>query len=99
MTCDDAIGPLNDRLDGDLEPAVAAALAEHLAGCAACRALAADLEELRVAARALPAEVEPPRDLWDGISARIAPRRRSWSAAWLLAAAAVATAFRRRPRL
>jgi hypothetical protein len=89
VTCDDAIGPLNDRLDGELDPAVAGALAEHLASCAACRALAADLERLRSAARALPDAVEPPRDLWRGIEVRIAPRRRRVSYRWLAAAAAL----------
>jgi anti-sigma factor RsiW len=88
VTCDDAIVPLTDRLDGELDPDVARALDEHLAGCAACRDLAADLERLRVAARALPREVEPPRDLWVGISERITPRRSSgWSRGWLAAAA------------
>ncbi|MCA9489579.1 MAG: zf-HC2 domain-containing protein [Myxococcales bacterium] len=87
MTCEEALEPLHDRLDGPLEPAVGDALAEHLASCEPCRALAADLDRLRVAARGLPREVEPARDLWPGIAGRIGGRGAWWQRPhWLLAA-------------
>lgn len=87
MTCEEALEPLHDRLDGPLEPGVDTALGEHLAGCEACRSLAADLDELRVAAQRLPREVEPGRDLWPQIAARIGGRSAWWQRPhWVLAA-------------
>jgi anti-sigma factor RsiW len=71
MTCDDALGPLHDRLDGPLPADLGGDLERHLAGCADCRALAHDLDRLRDAAGALPREVQPSRDLWPVIAARI----------------------------
>lgn len=62
---------LSDYLDGGLDAGDRAACERHLAGCAECRALVADLERVRSAARALPA-APPERDLWPGIAARIA---------------------------
>jgi len=54
-----------ERLDGALEPAEAAWLDGHLAGCHACRSLAeayaADRVELQGLGRY---PIEPPRDLW-----------------------------------
>ena len=58
------------RLDQPLPPIDEAALEEHLAGCPACRALAAAYEADRVALRALP-PIEPPRDLWARTSAAL----------------------------
>lgn len=79
---------LSEYLDEDLDASARGTCEAHLAGCAACRALLADLRRLRAAARALP-ERAPTRDLWPGIereltrSAAVRPRQR-----WLLAFAA-----------
>ncbi|MCB9689956.1 MAG: zf-HC2 domain-containing protein [Alphaproteobacteria bacterium] len=87
MTCEEALEPLHDRLDGPLPPALDEALQEHLAGCEPCRRLAADLDRLRIAAGELPREIEPSRDLWPGIAARIGGRSAWWQRPqWLLAA-------------
>ena len=51
---------LNSYLDGALSPAVHAQVAEHLEGCAECRAELADLRRLKAWLQAVP-EVEPPR--------------------------------------
>ena len=58
------------RLDQPLPPIDEAALADHLEGCADCRALAAAYEADRVALRALP-PIEPPRYLWARTSAAL----------------------------
>jgi len=89
MTADDPwLERLSEYLDEDLEPSARDACETHVAGCAECRRLLADLRRLRDAARALPARA-PTRDLWPGIeqelirTAAARPRRR-----WLLAFAA-----------
>jgi anti-sigma factor RsiW len=96
---------INDYVDGSLSLSDRTAVAEHLDQCAACRALADDLRELRRAAREL-APIEPPARLWtkleqtlresstDGQQAAAAfpgPARRTWrsQAIWVTAAAAV----------
>jgi hypothetical protein len=43
----------------------------HLAGCALCQALLADLETIAEAARQLLAPVEPPDQLWKQIESAI----------------------------
>jgi hypothetical protein len=67
---------LSEYLDGELADAERAALETHLARCAACTAVLADLTALVGAARARPARA-PRRDLWpelarprDGAGAR-----------------------------
>src|SRR5512142_1390177 len=66
---------LDDRLslllDGELGPVEAREAQAHLAGCAECRALLADLERIASDARALEA-TPPAKDLWAGIARRIA---------------------------
>ena len=53
------------RLDAPLEAGDAAWLDEHLAGCDACRSVAAAYEADRLALRAMrDRQPEPPRDLW-----------------------------------
>lgn len=65
---------LSAYLDGDLDTAGARALADHLAGCAECRNVLADLTHLRDEARAWAADTAtPPADLWPAIAARLAP--------------------------
>lgn len=63
---------LSDYLDGDLDATARAGIDAHLADCAACRAVVADLTEMRAAAGAW-REAEPPPadDLWPGIAARL----------------------------
>jgi anti-sigma factor RsiW len=61
---------LSEYLDGELDDAERVALEAHLATCAACAAVLADLR--RVVARAQALDDHPPaRDLWNGIAERI----------------------------
>ncbi|HEX8941223.1 MAG TPA: zf-HC2 domain-containing protein [Candidatus Limnocylindrales bacterium] len=57
-------------LDEPLASADAAWLTDHLAGCAACREVAAAYSEQRLRLRSLPVP-EPPRDLWARTSAAL----------------------------
>jgi anti-sigma factor RsiW len=91
--------PLAECVDGTLSPADERAVERHLEGCAACRALVADLRTVRAAAFTLDRR-QPPADLLDRIKRRLtgeaAPRRLlawpntrgAWSV-WLAAAAAL----------
>jgi len=65
---------------GALDEAEAAAVAEHVAQCARCRAELAALE--RTAELLEPLEpASPPRDLWAGVKRRMRPRRATaWDA-------------------
>lgn len=61
-----------ERLDDPLELEESTWLDEHLAGCAACTAVAAEYDADRLALRALRDQPpEPPRDLWARTSAAI----------------------------
>lgn len=61
---------LSEYLDGELDDAERMALEAHLATCADCTAVLADLQ--RVVARAQALDDRPPaRDLWSGIAERI----------------------------
>ena len=99
ITCDDAQLLVSDRLDGTLSDTERAQLDAHLAGCAACREVARDLEQIHTAAASLPT-LTPSHDLWNGIEARLdasvvslESHRRSpvarWSTRQFAAAAAV----------
>ncbi|MHB8839779.1 MAG: zf-HC2 domain-containing protein [Gemmatimonadaceae bacterium] len=98
IPCDDALVLVSDRLDGTLSDTQRAQLDAHLASCADCRTVAAELEKIHAEAAALPT-LTPSRDLWSGIEARIeAPvvslpsHRRPlarWSSRQVVAAAAV----------
>ena len=66
MTCDELYHHLTDHEEGVLTDEVCAAVAEHLAGCVACRQVR---EELRAIAR-LCREEEPAR-LPDAVRQRI----------------------------
>lgn len=103
MTCEQLDERLSDWLENELDPATRTRLERHVAACARCTALVADLALIRREAASLP-ELVPSRDLWSGIEARIqAPvislepqrvanvssgRRRARQAWWLGAAAA-----------
>ncbi len=80
--CEQIRARLEDHLDGQLTAGEAAAVAEHLCHCAACREAHNDLASLAAAARALPREIDAADDLWPGIARRL-PARRSLRARWL----------------
>jgi hypothetical protein len=61
---------LSDYLDGELAPAEADVLEQHLVACDECRTTLAELRSVVEAAAALPV-MEPSRDLWAGIAAGI----------------------------
>ena len=63
---------LAERMDGPLGLAESTWLDEHLAGCAACTAIANGFEDDRLALRALRTQQpDPPRDLWARTAAAI----------------------------
>jgi anti-sigma factor RsiW len=91
MKCEAARPLLESYLDGELERTAVDEIENHLAGCAACRAELAALEELRGALRALPRE-RAPADLRARLSAIgelpvEAPRATNAGTWWKLAAA------------
>lgn len=61
---------VSDHLAGDLDEHARAGLEAHLAECAGCRAVYAELRDVVVSAAAL-TPLEPPRDLWPGIAAAL----------------------------
>jgi anti-sigma factor RsiW len=67
---DSVIDQLSDYVDGELPGGERARVEAHLASCAECQAIAADLQSLRLAASGLPGR-SPGRDLWGGIEERI----------------------------
>jgi anti-sigma factor RsiW len=98
MICPDREAQLNEYVDGTLEAAERAAVEQHLAACAGCRAAVAELRTLLAQAGSLPQSIEPSRDLWGGIAARIGQRatwnlRRAFWAGALAAAATLVIAF------
>jgi hypothetical protein len=64
---------LSEYVDGELAPADRAAAERHLARCAECADVLADLRALTTSAGLLP-DVAPERDLWPGIRDRLSPR-------------------------
>lgn len=90
MTCADLDARLDGYLEGELSPAEHDAVEAHLAGCAACAALHADLVALRKRARRAPAQIPPPPAVWAAIERRMTrDSRPATRSPWLLAAAAV----------
>ena len=93
MTCTEMDARIDALLDGELASAERAEVEAHLAACAACAALHADLLALRERARRAPAEIAPPPAVWAALErlttrdSRLATRS-PWSR-WHLAAAAV----------
>ncbi len=77
-------------LDGELAPEARARLDLHLAGCAECRELLAELAIVMETAGGLTAvDRAPDTDLWSGIAARTRPEAtRTISMSWMQAAAA-----------
>ena len=96
--CDLMCERLTAYLEGDLAPEDRTAADAHLASCAACRAVLAELRTIAAQAAALP-PLNPSRDLWAGIESRIGTRvtplgaplaRRATRRPWPLAIAAAA---------
>jgi hypothetical protein len=99
MTCRDAESFLLDALDAPLPPADAAALAAHLAACAACRDLEADLSLVRGAAESLAPPIVP-ATAWPALAAQLErdgllaaaarPSRKPWQTyTWMALAASL----------
>lgn len=68
-TCDEILDLISARLDGALSPGEEAALAEHLAACPDCAALAADLEAIHAELPGL--NEEPPAFIMENVMAQI----------------------------
>ena len=106
MSCAEYSESIADFVDGSLDPARQRALERHVEGCAACRALVADLKSIQAAAFTLD-RIELPGHLWAVVQARVAeegkpsgarllafPRTRAAMGWWAAAAALVlATTF------
>jgi anti-sigma factor RsiW len=84
MSCADYNESIADFVDGTLDPARQRALERHVEGCAACRALVADLKSIQAAAFTLD-RVELPGHLWSVVQARVAEEARSPQRGRLLA--------------
>lgn len=70
LTCDDVHELLSAAFDGELDPAEAARLDEHLAACSACAVHRERLAEVRDVFRSL-TPAAPPRDLASAVMDRI----------------------------
>jgi hypothetical protein len=96
ISCHHASPLLHQRLDGDISPVAALALARHLSGCSRCRAELAALSAASGLLRSLP-PVEAPGRIRQAVFAARADRdaRVPWSIRWrpALAAAFAAAAF------
>lgn len=88
MTCHDVAERIDAYIDNELAPAEAAALAQHVATCAACRQLLQEREGLRRLLRTLPYYRAPDRLESAVVSqnrpARVSPRVWAWAAAAVL---------------
>ena len=97
LECERHADALAALVDDALDPRARPLLDEHLAGCAACRDLLADLREIRSLAAALE-PIEPPARVWHDVRRRIAVAEQSpgpavgWRHWWSLGGAAVAGA-------
>lgn len=69
-TCDNIESRLSEYIDGDVDAALRATIAAHLASCERCSGLAVDFERLRTTARSL-GPVTPPPGSWASIAARL----------------------------
>jgi len=100
MTCRGLASVVNDFVDGTLDAAARGRVDAHLASCAACRALAEDLQTLTRTAAALPAHKLRP-EVWGRIASAIAADRPTPAASglaafwtgWRVAAAMAAVAI------
>jgi hypothetical protein len=102
MSCNDYRTAIAEFVDGTLDAASQRDLERHVAGCADCRALVADLKSIQAAAFTLERR-DPPARAWNAIRERIAaeplpdargrvlawPRTRTAWGVWMAAAAAL----------
>ena len=102
MSCKDYSTAIAEFVDGALDPAAQRELERHVEGCAACRALIADLKSIQAAAFTLD-RIELPPHILPALKARMAdeplpasrgrllafPASRAARTAWLSAAAAL----------
>jgi anti-sigma factor RsiW len=102
MACQQYLNSIHELVDGTIGAIRRAELEQHLGGCEACRALVADLEQIRDAAAALP-DMRPPDRVWLQIAGRLRQEGRITTApqpertqhsyvAWLAIAAALVIA-------
>ncbi|HET6701192.1 MAG TPA: zf-HC2 domain-containing protein [Gemmatimonadaceae bacterium] len=70
MACEEVEERLSDWLEHDVDATTRTMLERHVADCARCTALVADLRSIRAQAASLPGLV-PSRDLWPEIEAHI----------------------------
>ena len=95
--CERHADALAALVDDALDPRDRPPLDAHLAGCAGCRDLLADLREIRALAAALD-PIEPPARVWHGVRGRIAAEEQAprpvvgWPGRWSLGGAALAGA-------
>ncbi len=95
--CERHADALAALVDDVLDPRDRGPLDEHLAGCAACRDLLADLREIGSLAATLE-PIEPPARVWHDVRRRIAAEEQAprpavgWPRSWSLGGAAVAGA-------
>lgn len=94
MNCAEYERQLGEYVDGALPPAAIPPVEAHLAACARCRVVLADLDAIRSLARSLEAHTPPPR-VWQTLSAELSrPQRRTLRSmfvfGWQPAAAAAA---------
>ena len=102
MSCNDYREAIAEFVDGSLDAAAERDLERHVANCADCRALVADLKSIQAAAFTLERH-QPPAHAWAAIRERIAaepsadargrvlnwPRTRTAWGVWMAAAAAL----------
>jgi anti-sigma factor RsiW len=91
-SCDRYVALIHDRLDGVLDAPAGSVLDEHLASCAACRALLEALESIRRVAATLP-DLTPRQEVWAALERRLnAERAARPKAFWTGARVALAMA-------
>ena len=95
---------LDDYVTGDLTEDARAPVAEHIDGCAICKAEVESLKQIIARAAELPKSIEPPIDAWTGIRQAIERDARAleqptgskagfrWTKPWALAASALVVA-------
>jgi hypothetical protein len=72
--CERFVPLIHDRVDGAPGAPAADGLDEHLASCAACRALLSDLEQIHRVAVTLP-DLTPRPEVWAGLARRLEAER------------------------
>jgi anti-sigma factor RsiW len=87
MTCDRCHALIDDYVDGSLPAEELKGIEAHLAGCHACRAMAADFAAIRRSARALEPHVPPPH-VWTKLAASLEGEGRRPAVPWRLLAVA-----------